>query len=152
MCLCWFYRLKKTDPLMSVHRNKQIASLMCLMSGIPMSGSVFRKKAFLLILKRQHLQVFARRCWLGVCDRPLSAAAHVHACMSLWPGEGCALHFNIPSLTHDVCKGFSLFLFSDFPPRSPSDLRRQCLYLPNCPLGERDHLVHNPTHARDAGP
>lgn len=91
------------------------------MSGIPMRICVFFfffKKAFLLVLKRLHLQVFARRCRL-VCDQPLSAAAHVHACMSLWPGEGCALHFNIPSLARDVCKGFSLFLFSGFPPRSP---------------------------------
>lgn len=57
--------------------------------------------------------------------RPLSAA-HVHACMSLWLGEGCALHFNIPFFTGDVC--FSLFLFFDF---SFAVLvsHYQCLYL-----------------------
>ncbi len=54
---------------------------------------------------------------LGVCSAatvsvwPLSAAL---VRMSWRPGEGCALHFNIPSLTGDVCEGFSLFLFSDF--------------------------------------
>lgn len=58
----------------------------------------------------------------GVCDTttanvPPLSAAHVHACMSRWPGEGCALHFNIRSLTTDICTGFfPLFLFFDFFP------------------------------------
>lgn len=62
----------------------------------------------------------------GVCNAttanvPPLSAAHVHACMSWWPGEGCALHFNIPSLTTDICTGFFLSSHSlIFPSHSPS--------------------------------
>lgn len=90
---------------------------MCLMPGLQKSissdFSVFHLSC-LSRFKRLHPWVFAA-LWLSVW--PLSAAL-AHACMSWWPGEGCVSRFNIPSLTGDVCKGFSLFLFFHFPSQS----------------------------------